>query len=143
MNSKRARTLTLVVAVLLVVGAIASKVIGGGGGSNTTTTGASSGTVDVPSGAIRVDFVISPGPDVLLAKPLQEFNDQKVEINGKRVVVVPQTVSSGAALDAMRAKTLKPTLVAGLLALGPAVHRARPTRRTSSTGRPRWPARRW
>jgi Ca-activated chloride channel homolog len=109
-NSRTARTLTLVVAVLLVVGAVATKLLGGGGDSKGTSTGAQTGTVDVPSDAIRVDFVISPGPDVLLAKPLQEFNDQKVEVNGRRVVVVPQTVSSGAALDAMRQKTLKPTL---------------------------------
>ena len=104
MNSKTARTLTLVVAVLLVVGAIASKVIGGGGGSNDTTTGARRAPSACPRARSASTSSISPGPDVLLAKPLQEFNDQKIEVDGKRVVVVPQTVSSGAALDAMRAR---------------------------------------
>jgi Ca-activated chloride channel family protein len=107
-NSATARTLTIVVAVLLVVGAVASKLAGGGGGSGSTTSNGA--PTSVPAGALRVDFAISPGPDTLLAKPIAEFNARHVQVDGKTVVVVPRTVSSGEALDELRGGALKPTV---------------------------------
>jgi len=106
-DAKLIRGIALLVGVLVVLGAVIAKVSTGGSdapASPGTTTSAA------PADAIVVSVAYSPEKDTLFKQAFATFNARNVTVGGRRVFAQGQNVSSGAALDALRAGTLKPVI---------------------------------
>ena len=63
-----------------------------------------------PAGAIVVSVAYSPEKEALFKQAFAAFNARKVTVDGRPVFAQGQNVASGAALDALRAGTLKPVI---------------------------------
>jgi Ca-activated chloride channel family protein len=100
---------------LLAVAAIAVALIAivgsGGGGKGDDDPGSSSAKAPdrPPAGAIEVSFAYSPEKDKLLTPLVEKFNASGAEVDGKRVFVSAQNVSSGDAQTKIAAGRLKLT----------------------------------
>jgi Ca-activated chloride channel homolog len=98
---------------LLAVAAVAVAliaVLGSSGGKN-DKSGSSSSTAPqkAPAGAIEVSFAYSPEKEKLLLPLVKKFNGSGAEINGKKVFVSAQNVSSGDAQTKIAKGRLKLT----------------------------------
>ncbi|HWC27445.1 MAG TPA: substrate-binding domain-containing protein, partial [Solirubrobacteraceae bacterium] len=78
------------------------------GGDNGDDTG-SKGNTTAPAGAVTVSFAYSPEKEKLLVPLVAKFNDSNTEVDGKRVFVKAQNVSSGDAQAKIAEGRLKPT----------------------------------
>jgi Ca-activated chloride channel family protein len=106
-DAKLIRGIALLVGVLVVLGAVIAKVSTGGSdapASPGTTTSAA------PADAIVVSVAYSPEKEALFKQAFATFNARNVTVGGRRVFAQGQNVASGAALDALRAGTLKPVI---------------------------------
>ena len=113
---KGARIGTILVAIVLIVGALWWKSTDSGGGSSTSTTTISTNpssnatTATVPDGAVVVTMAYSPEKRPLLEPLVAQFNTSGAEVDGQKVVVQADVVSSGEATDRIVAGDLQPVL---------------------------------
>jgi Ca-activated chloride channel family protein len=88
-------------------------VLGSGGGDDSANDGGDLGSATAPAtapaGAITVSFAYSPEKEKLLVPLVDRFNAAGEEVDGKRVFVQAQNVSSGDAQAKIAAGRLKPT----------------------------------
>jgi len=96
------RIITLIVAVVLVVGAVAWRLAGGDGGGG--------GAPEASGDDIALVFAYSPEKRPLLEPLVQRYNEERRTVDGRRVVVTPQVVSSGESTARIAAGTLQPHL---------------------------------
>ncbi len=91
--------------ILLIVGlAACGENSGGGGGSGSSTTR------PVSSDELLITLAYSPEKEDWLTERFEVFNSQRIEINGKTIVVQGSNVSSGAARTQIRNGALKTTI---------------------------------
>ncbi len=107
MSSRLIRVVALVVAAAVIVGALALR--RSGSASDQGATGAAP-TVTAPANAVIVSVAYSPEKDALLKSAFAAFTARGLTVNGRPIVIQPTKIASGAALDALRAGTLKPTV---------------------------------
>jgi Ca-activated chloride channel family protein len=109
MSSRAFRLVALIVAVAVVIGAV---ILRGGGSSTGSTTAAqtTSATPAPPANAVTITVAYSPEKEALVKPALAAFTATHPVVDGAPIVVKGLNVSSGAALDALRAGTLKPTI---------------------------------
>jgi Ca-activated chloride channel homolog len=101
---RNTRILTLVLAAILIVGAVAWRVAGGdGGGDDPAST-------EAPADAVRVPFAFSPEKEALLTPLIEAWNAEGREVGGRRVVVEGQVVSSGAGAERIPRGDLQPVV---------------------------------
>jgi Ca-activated chloride channel family protein len=108
MSSNGIRIAAIVGAVALVVAAVALR--GHGSSQKAATAPGATTQAPAPAGAVVVTAAYSPEKDALLRTAAREFEARHPTVAGHPVVVRLQNVASGAALDALRAGTLKPTI---------------------------------
>ena len=87
-------------------------ILGGSGGDGSDETGSSGGTTapaTAPAGAVTVSFAYSPEKEKLLVPLVDEFNAAGNEVDGRRVFVAAQNVSSGDAQTKIAEGRLKLT----------------------------------
>jgi Ca-activated chloride channel family protein len=99
--------LALIAAAVVAVALIAV-LSGGGGDEETTSPGSSAAGPAAPAGAIRVTFAYSPEKEMLLKPLIASFNSSGAEVEGTRVFVVGENVSSGDAQLKISRGTYKP-----------------------------------
>ncbi len=110
----RLRLLAVIVAVLVVIGAVVSR-IGGGGDAPTAANSGSVSVPTIPNGtapadAIEVSIAYSPEKEALLNESIARFNERGEKIDGRPIFVTATNVSSGAALERIKAGSLQPTI---------------------------------
>jgi Ca-activated chloride channel homolog len=98
--------LAIVAVAVIAVAAIA--LLGGGGDDDGGGGGAAEDRAAVPAGALVVDFAYSPEKEPLLAPLVDEFNRSGATVDGKRVFVRAEIVSSGDAQRRIADGRLKP-----------------------------------
>jgi Ca-activated chloride channel family protein len=91
---KRGQLLIALVAVAAV--ALVAALSRGGDGGGGSSSGGGSGPA-APAGSVRVSFAYSPEKEKLLKPLIRRFNSEGERVNGKRVFVEGQVVSSGEA----------------------------------------------
>lgn len=101
---KKSQLALLAVAVAAV--ALIAVLGGGGGGGGDSGTGGDAPS-SAPAGAIEVGFAYSPEKQKLLEPLVKQFNASATEVDGKRVFVDAQNVSSGEAQTKIAAGRLK------------------------------------
>lgn len=102
--------LALLAIAVIAVALIA--VLGGSGGDDGSDGGSPQATTapdTAPAGAITVDFAYSPEKEKLLTPLVKKFNASGAEVDGKRVFVAAQNVSSGDAQTKIAKGRLKLT----------------------------------
>jgi Ca-activated chloride channel homolog len=104
----RSRILTLLLAGVLIIGGILYGLRGSG--DDAQKSGSGPAPIDVPSGAVVVDFVYSPEKEQLLTPLIDEFNTSGAEVEGAPVRVQAQVVSSGQSAQKISDGALKPTI---------------------------------
>jgi Ca-activated chloride channel family protein len=103
-NTKLIRVLALAIGAAAILLALVLR--GGGSGGGTTGTTAA----PPPADAVIVTVAYSPEKEALLGQAFAEFNATKPTVNGHPIVVQGKKVSSGTALDQLKAGTLQPTI---------------------------------
>jgi Ca-activated chloride channel family protein len=100
--------LALLAIAVIAVGLIA--ILGGGGGKDDTGgNGNGDAPATAPGGATNVGFGYSPEKEKLLVPLVKRFNASNTQVDGKRVFVSAQNVSSGDAQTKIAAGRLKLT----------------------------------
>ena len=99
----------IAIAVAAVIAVVAVALLSGGGDDGGGDAGLSGGG-EAPAGALRVSFAFSPEKEKLLAPLIKRFNEEGREVDGRRVFVEGQVVSSGEAQSKIARGTLKPTV---------------------------------
>ena len=93
----------IAVALIAIVGS------GGGGDDGATGNGSTTAPQTAPAGAITVSFAYSPEKEKLLVPLINRFNAEGNEVDGKKVFVQAQNVSSGDAQTKLADGRLKLT----------------------------------
>ncbi len=104
---KKSQLVLIAVAVAAV--ALIAVISGGGGDKDRPSSGTSASGTSAPAGAIRVTFAYSPEKEMLLKPLIASFNSSEPEVDGKRVFVTGENVSSGDAQLKISRGTYKPT----------------------------------
>lgn len=107
----KSKLIVAAIALFMIIAAIAST---RGGKDDSADPGTGTGTqatqtVD-PADGVGVSIAYSPEKEPLLVDAITRFNNRRVEVDGKPVVVVGQKISSGTAFSQISAGTLKPTI---------------------------------
>ena len=104
---KRSQLALLAVAVVAValIAFLGSSGKDDGKGSSPSS---SKGTTEIPAGATKILFAFSPEKEKLLRPLIDRFNDSEPEVDGKRVFVIGENVSSGDAQTKITRGTYKP-----------------------------------
>ena len=101
--------LALLAVAVVVVALIAILSSGGGKGNDEPGSGSATAPARAPAGAIEVRFAYSPEKEKLLTPLVKKFNASGAEVDGKRVFVSAQNVSSGDAQTKIASGRLKLT----------------------------------
>jgi Ca-activated chloride channel family protein len=105
--------LALLAVAVVAVALIAIIGSGGGGGDDTGSSGSGNGSARAPSkapaGATTITFAYSPEKEKLLVPLVTSFNASNTEVDGQRVFVRAQNVSSGDAQTKIASGRLKLT----------------------------------
>ena len=101
------------IAVAVVAVALIAVISGGGkddaGSGSGTGSGSGGSAAQAPAGAIKLTFAYSPEKEELLKPLIASFNGSEPEVDGKRVFVTGENVSSGDAQLRIARGTYKPT----------------------------------
>jgi Ca-activated chloride channel family protein len=100
----------VLIAVAVVAVALIAVISGGGKDDAGSKAGTGSGgsTAQAPAGAIKVTFAYSPEKEALLKPLIASFNASEPDVDGKRVFVTGENVSSGDAQLRIARGTYKP-----------------------------------
>ena len=101
--------LALLAVAVVAVALIAILSSGGGKGNDEPGSGSATAPARAPAGAIEVRFAYSPEKEKLLTPLVKKFNASGAEVDGKRVFVSAQNVSSGDAQTKIASGRLKLT----------------------------------
>jgi Ca-activated chloride channel family protein len=104
---KSARIGTILVAVVIVAIALFWR---SSDSSEPTATPTTTGATTAPDGAVAVTMAYSPEKKPLLEPLVAQFNASGAEVDGQKIFVTAEVVSSGAATDGIVAGTLQPVL---------------------------------
>jgi Ca-activated chloride channel family protein len=106
---KKSQLTLLVVAVAAVALIAVLSSSGGGEGNEEASSGSTSAPAQAPAGAIEVSFAYSPEKEKLLTPLVKRFNASGAQVDGRRVFVSAQNVSSGDAQTKIASGRLKLT----------------------------------
>lgn len=106
---KGARIGTILVAVVIIAVALVWRSADSGGEPASTIT-TTTGSTTVPEGAVLVTMAYSPEKRPLLEPLVAQFNASGAEVDGQKIVVQADVVSSGEATDRIVNGDLKPVL---------------------------------
>ena len=95
------------IAAVAILAVIAVAVLSGGGDDGGDGGGSGDGGGKAPADALRVTFAYSPEKEGLLKPLIARFNDSGREVDGKKVFVTGQVVSSGEAESRIAKGTLR------------------------------------
>ncbi len=102
--------LALIAVAVIAVALIA--ILGGGGADDDSGSGGNGNgkaPTQAPAGATTVSFAYSPEKEKLLVPLVNKFNAESTEVDGKRIFVQAQNVSSGDAQTKIASGRLKLT----------------------------------